>query len=87
MLNNTSSFNYYLHYPSEYMFKVEKMEINKSDLILAVISSEVQEHLSQGDVTILSMKNLVYKYCQNCTDQQIQQVYTYLDLAAFYIIE
>ena len=80
-------FNYYLHYPSEYMFKVAKIELIKSDLLLVIISRQVQEHLSQGDVTISSMKNLAYKYCQNCTDQQLQQVYVYLDLAASYIIE
>ena len=57
------------------------MEIQYSDCFLIAISSYVQEYLSQNEVTIISTKNLAYKYCKDCSNEEIKFIYDYLDLA------
>ena len=74
-------FNYFIYHPKLYISNIKKMEIQYSDCFLIAISSYVQEYLSQNEITIISMKNLAYKYCEDCSNEEIKFIYDYLDLA------
>ena len=74
-------FNYFIHQPKSYISNIKKMEIQYSDCFLIAISSYIQEYLSQNEITIISMKNLAYKYCEDCSNEEIKFIYDYLDLS------
>ena len=80
----TSLFNYFLHYPKEYMYQVSKIDLVKSDCFLNLFSNYVQYYLQNGEVTIISMKNVAFKYCVDCSDSDISSIYQYLELASKY---
>ena len=75
-------FNYFIHHPSEYMHQVGNMKFNKSDCFLSLFSHYVQYYLKTNNITNISMKNVAYKHCDNCSDSQISAVYSYLELAS-----
>ena len=75
-------FNYFLYHPNEYMQQVGSMKFNKSDCFLSLFSQYVQAYVATNNVTIISMKNVAYKHCDNCSDSQILSVYSYLELAS-----
>ena len=75
-------FDYFLHHPSEYMQQVGNMKFNKSDCFLSLFSQYVQYYLKTNNITIVSMKNVAYKHCDNCNDSQISDIYSYLELAS-----
>ena len=77
----TALFNYFIHHPKSYISSIKKMEIQYSDCFLFAISSYIQEYLSQNEITIISMKNLAYKYCKDCSNDEIKFIYDYLDLS------
>jgi len=74
-------FNYFIYHPKSYITNIKKMEIQHSDCFLTAISSYIQEYLSQNEITIISMKNLAYKYCKDCSKEEIKFIYDYLDLS------
>lgn len=74
-------FSYFIHNPKSYISNIKKMEIQYSDCFLIAISSYIQEYLSQNEITIISMKNLAYKYCRGCSNEEIKFIYDYLDLS------
>ena len=74
-------FNYFIYHPKLYISNIKKMEIQYSDCFLITISSYIQEYLSQNEITIISMKNLAYKYCKDCSNEEIKFIYDYLDLS------
>jgi hypothetical protein len=74
-------FNYFIYQPKLYISNIKKMEIQYSDCFLIAISSYIQEYLSQNEITIISMKNLAYKYCEDCSNEEIKFIYDYLDLS------
>ncbi len=74
-------FNYFIYQPKLYISNIKKMEIQYSDCFLITISSYIQEYLSQNEITIISMKNLAYKYCEDCSNEEIKFIYDYLDLS------
>ena len=76
-----SIFNYFLHYPKEYLENIEKMNYDHSDCILISISSYIKNYLKQNQITIISMKNVAHQYCLECSDEEISLIYDYLDLA------
>ncbi len=80
----SSLFNYFLYYPKEYMYEISKMNIGKSDCFLTLFSNYVQYYINNGGVTLISMKNVAFKYCDNCSDNDIFSVYQYLELASKY---
>ena len=80
----TSIFNYFLYFPKEYISLVSKFEYEKSDCILELFSKYVQKYIQTNQITIVSMKNVAYKYCKGCTDSEISKIYQYLDLASKY---
>ena len=63
-------FNYFIYHPKLYISNIKKMNYDNSDCLLVSISSYIQEYLSQNEITIISMKNLAYKYCKECSDQK-----------------
>jgi hypothetical protein len=79
-----SIFNYFLHYPKEYLENIEKMNYNNSDCILMSISAYINAYLKQNEITIISMKNVAQQYCIECSDEEISLIYNYLDLALRY---
>ena len=76
-----SIFNYFLHHPKEYLENIEKMNYDNSDCLLLSISSYIKEYINQNEITIVSIKNVAYKYCIDCSDEEITLIYDYLDLA------
>ena len=74
-------FNYFIYQPKSYISNIKKMEIQYSDCFLIAISAYVQEYLSQNEITIISMENLAYKYCKDCSNEEVKFLYDYLDLA------
>ena len=74
-------FNYLIYHPKSYISNIEKMQIQNSDCFLIAVSSYIQEYLFQNEITIISMKNLAYKYCKDCSNEEIKFIYNYLDLA------
>jgi len=74
-------FNYFIYQPKSYISNIKNMEIQYSDCFLIAISSYIQEYFSQNEITIISMKNLAYKYCRGCNNQEIKFIYDYLDLS------
>ena len=75
-------FNYFLYHPDEYMQQVGNMKFSKSDCFLSLFSQYVQYYLTSNNITIISMKNVAYKHCDDCNDSQISAVYSYLELAS-----
>jgi|TARA_Y200000002_G_C22687733_1_gene666666 hypothetical protein len=84
LLLEAAIFNYLLYNPKEYLENIEKMSLEKSDCFLEKMASYVQEYLSQNEITIISMKNVAQKYCDDCKDHEIKLLYNYLDLANKY---
>ena len=80
----TSLFNYFLHYPKEYMNEISKIDLKKSDCFLNLFSNYVQDYLHNEEITIISMKNVAFKYCEDCSDSDILSIYQYLELASKY---
>ena len=80
----TSLFNYFLHYPKEYMDGISKMDLIKSDCFLSLFSNYVQYYIQNGEITIISMKNVAFKYCDDCSDSDVLSIYQYLELASKY---
>jgi len=78
----SSLFNYFLHFPNEYMSQVEQLNITNSDCFLELFSDYVHHYLINHNVTLISMKNVAYKYCNGCNDEEIKSIYSYLELAS-----
>jgi hypothetical protein len=57
------------------------MRIENSDCFLIAVSNYIHQYLIQNEITIISMKNLAYKYCKECSNEEIKFIYDYLDLA------
>ena len=83
----TALFDFFIYHPKEYMQLVRLMDIDKSDCYLQLFSSSVKNYIETGEITVVSMKNVAYKYCYDCTDQDIKMVYSYLELAAIYQLD
>ena len=84
LLLEAAIFNYLLYNPKEYLENIEKMSLENSDCFLEKMASYVQEYLSQNEITIISMKNVAQKYCDDCKDHEIKLLYNYLDLVNKY---
>ena len=84
LLLEAAIFNYLLYNPKEYLENIEKMSLENSDCFLEKMASYVQEYLSQNEITIISMKNVAQKYCNDCKDHEIKLLYNYLDLVNKY---
>jgi hypothetical protein len=80
----SSLFDYFLHYPKEYMFEISQMNLEKSDYFLAIFSAYVQDYTYENSITIISMKNVAYKNCVNCSDKDILKLYNYLELSSHF---
>lgn len=83
----SSLFDYFLHYPQEYMFEISQMNLEKSDYFLAIFSNYVQVYIRDNEITIISMKNVAYKNCLECSDNDVLKLYNYLDLSSHYSTE
>ena len=77
-------FDFFIYHPKEYMQLVGLMEIEKSDCYLQLFSTNVRDYINSENITVISMKNVAFKYCSDCTDEEIKSVYSYLDLAVKY---
>ena len=80
----SSLFNYFLHFPNEYMSQIEQLKITKSDCFLELFSDYVHHYLITHNVTLISMKNVAYKYCIECSVEQVKSIYSYLELASHF---
>jgi|TARA_B110000971_G_scaffold57270_2_gene58290 hypothetical protein len=74
-------FNYFIYHPKSFIFNIKKMRIENSDCFLIAVSNYIHQYLIQNEITIISMKNLAYKYCKECSNEEIKFIYDYLDLA------
>ena len=86
-LLKASIFNYLIHNPKEYIENIEKMSLENSDCFLENLASYIQDYISQKEITIISMKNVAQKYCENCSDEEIKILYDYFDLVYKYQTE
>ena len=78
----SSLFNYFLHFPNEYMSQIEQINITNSDCFLELFSDYIHHYLITHNITLISMKNVAYKYCNDCNDEEIKSIYSYLELAS-----
>ncbi|MDG1798679.1 MAG: hypothetical protein P8H35_08945 [Flavobacteriales bacterium] len=83
-LLEVSIFNYFIHNPKEYLEHIKKMNFKNSDCILQNIANYIQQYLKESNITIISMKNVARKYCENCSNEETETLYQYLDLASKY---
>ena len=73
-------FEYFLHNPAEYLAFLDKTTFEISDCLLSKLSAYVNNHVLTDEITLISIKNVVYKHCSDCTDHDIEAIYIYLDL-------
>ena len=73
-------FEYFLHNPAEYLAFLDKTTFEISDCLLSKLSAYVNNHVLTDEITLISIKNVVYKHCSDCTDNEIEAIYLYLDL-------
>tara|TARA_Y100000589_G_scaffold229520_1_gene216901 strand:+ start:262 stop:813 length:552 start_codon:yes stop_codon:yes gene_type:complete len=73
-------FEYFLHNPAEYLAFLDKTTFEISDCLLSKLSAYVNNHVLNDEITLISIKNVVYKHCSDCSDHDIEAIYLYLDL-------
>lgn len=73
-------FEYFLHNPAEYLAFLDKTTFEISDCLLSKLSAYVNNHVLTDEITLISIKNVVYKHCSDCSDHDIEAIYLYLDL-------
>ena len=73
-------FEYFLHNPAEYLAFLDKTTFEISDCLLSKLSAYVNKHVLTDEITLISIKNVVYKHCSDCSDHDIEAIYLYLDL-------
>ena len=83
----TALFDFFIYHPKEYMQLVRLMDIDKSDCYLRLFSTSVKDYIETEKITVVSMKNVAYKYCSDCTDEDVKMIYSYLDLAEIYQLD
>ena len=77
-------FEFFLHNPSFYLSTLDKQTYFVSDCLLEKLNRYISSEVISEEITYMSIKNVAYTYCELCTDQQINAIYTYLDLIKNY---
>ena len=80
-------FNYFLHYPNEYLHQIETIPLETSDLLLCMISNQIKEYLLNENITLYSIINVSLKNCTECNDQITNTIIEYINLAGRYLEE
>ena len=80
-------FNYFLHYPKEYFYKIETLPIETSDLFLSMLSNQIQEYIQNENITIYSVINVSLKNCTDCNEEMKSTIIDYINLAGRYLNE
>ena len=73
-------FEYFLHNPAQYLSFLDKTTFETSDCLLSKLSAYVNNHVLNDEITLISIKNVVYNHCSDCSDHDIEAIYLYLDL-------
>ncbi len=77
-------FEFFLHNPLFYLAALDKQTYIVSDCLLEKLSHYISSEVISKEITYMSIKNVAYTYCESCTDDQINAIYTYLDLLEKY---
>ena len=77
-------FEFFLHNPSFYLTTLDRQTYSVSDCLLEKLNRYISIEVISEEITYMSIKNVAYTYCASCTDQQINAIYTYLDLIKNY---
>ncbi len=80
-------FNYFLHYPKEYLHEIETLPLETSDMFLCMISNQIKEYLQSEKITIYSVINVTIKNCTECNDKITSTIIEYINLAGRYLQE
>ena len=78
-------FDYFIHFPKDYIIVLDELPIEVTDLFLQMISHQVKIHINNEQITINSIINLSLKYCSSCDDKTKEALITYIKLAEKYI--
>ena len=80
-------FAFFIRNPIEYKSKIDQLSYNKSDILLEIISNQVSESLVDDQITINSIINLTFSYCKDCSQQELDFIVSYVQLAEKLIVE
>ena len=74
-------FDYFLHNPNKYFNQISRLSIDESDCLLYLISIQIKSNINEEGISLKAIKNLTYMNCESCNQDQILEVYKYIDLA------
>lgn len=74
-------FYYFLHHPKSFYGQLNDLPIYESDCVLNLIGQEIKYNTQKEEITLISIKNLVFSNCISCSEAQISSLNQYIDLA------
>jgi len=82
---SNSLFDYFLHYPKEYLISLETLDTDISDIFLKMIHLQIDNQLIYKDITLISIINLSSSYCKYCNNDELELLHNYIYLAKKFI--
>jgi len=78
-------FDYFLHYPKEYLVSLDTLDTDISDIFLKMIHLQINNQLRYEGITLISIINLSSSYCKFCNNTELSLLHKYISLAEKYI--
>jgi len=74
-------FDYFLHYPKEYLISLDTLDTDISDIFLKMVHIQIDNQLIFKDITLISIINLSSSYCKYCNNDELELLHKYIYLA------